>query len=314
MEEISRPLSSATRPDAVAPEPIAIVDVCAGVRVVCGVPRGLTFHAGDYCVLEHDRMQEFGRIVRLVEETEGRHSWHPTGMVIRCATLQDQARAKEGAVMSRMAKETVLAKARHYGEAFHIAQVRYSFDRRVLIVTVVSEERRDLGKLAGELAEELHTRVDIRQIGSRDEAALLGGMGVCGRSLCCGTWLRRFAPINIRMAKVQGLALHPGALSGLCNRLKCCLRYEVEQYRELDGFIPREGALVECPAGRGEVIARNVPLQRVRLRLDSGHIVEYDAREIRKVWRDRGPKVLAKPPVKNEETAHEDSHPQWPES
>lgn len=301
------------KPTTAAAQRVAIVEVAEGTRLACAVPRELAIHEGDQCVMEHDRILEFGRVVKLLAPEERKDRWRPVGVVLRCATLQDQARAKESAVMGRMARETVKAKVRKRGMPLRIVRVRFSFDRAVLMILFTSDERLDLKDLVGELAGELRTRVDIKQIGVRDEAALLGGIGPCGRELCCCSWLRRFDPVNVRMAKTQGIAPNPGAISGMCGRLKCCLRYEFDQYRDLERLVPREGTTVECPAGRGLVISRNPLAQRVKVRLDVDHVVEYDANEVKKVWTGDRRKTDEKDERKAEETGDEDPGAQWAE-
>ncbi|MDI6774628.1 MAG: regulatory iron-sulfur-containing complex subunit RicT [Verrucomicrobiota bacterium] len=302
-----------TKTDPSAGQRIAIVEVAEGVRLACTVPRDLAIHEGDQCVMEHDRILEFGRAVKLLGPEEQRDRWRLAGVALRCATLQDQAKAKESAVMGRMAWETVKSKARKRGITLRIARARYSFDRAVLMILFVSDERLDLKELVGELAGELRTRVDIQQIGARDEASLLGGLGPCGRELCCCAWLRRFDQVNVRMAKAQGIAPNPAVISGMCGRLKCCLRYEYEQYRDLERLVPREGTIVECPAGRGEVVCRNTLARRVKVRLDGDHLVEYDATEVRKVWGDEKRKTEEKDERKSEEIGDEDPGAEWAE-
>jgi len=112
-------------------------------------------------------------------------------------------------------------------------------------------------------------------------------MGPCGRMLCCCTWLKRFESVNVRMAKAQAISLNPASMSGMCGRLKCCLRYEFEQYRDLSRNMPRDGARVECPHGTGRVLSRNILSQRVKVRLEDDRIVEYEAREVHRARRNR---------------------------
>ena len=124
----------------------------------------------------------------------------------------------------------------------------------------------------------------MKQIGVRDEAGIIGGMGICGRKLCCCTWLRDFESVNVKMAKAQRLSLNPAAISGSCGRLKCCLRYEYEQYKEYGRGMPRQGATVDCPEGRGCVVGRDLLTQRLRVCLENQRVITCEADEATEVW------------------------------
>ncbi len=261
----------------------AYIETDDGQTVACQVSDGLAIHDGDLCVFESHRIMDTGQVVRLTQEGKGQTPDPADGKVIRCATLRDQAKAKENAVMSRMARKSCVAAAGKLGQKFRFVRVRYSFDRATLMVTLVAEEERpDIKPLSTALSSELNTRVDVRQIGVRDEAAALGGLGPCGRELCCCTWLQRFESVNVRMAKTQGLSLNSGVISGMCGRLRCCLRYENEQYRQMDRTMPRGGARVECPAGEGRICGKNMLTRKVKVRLESDRVVECDADEVKK--------------------------------
>lgn len=260
---------------------IAYVEVDDGPRLRCYSPPDLAIHEGDQCIVEADRMVEFGRVVRLEECELESSSEKKMPKVLHRATLQDKAKADENALMNKIAMETCTARAEKYELNIRLIRVRYSFDRAVLIVLFKAEERVDCREMVNELAGELRTRVEMKQIGVRDEAGFVGGVGPCGRRLCCSTWLHHFESVNVKMAKIQGLSLNPGAISGMCGRLKCCLRYEYEQYRELGRYLPREGACVQCPGGKGHVIGKNIPAQRVRVRMDDDRVLEYGADEVK---------------------------------
>ncbi len=266
---------------------LAHVDMEDGRTVVCGVEEGLAIHEGDQCLFETERVLDYGRVARLTVDAEALSRETPSGRVVRCATLQDQSKAKENAVLGRMARDTCVAKAEAAGLSVRFVRVRYSFDRALLQAAFVAEDRLDVKELARAIAQELNTRVNLTQIGVRDEAAAIGGMGPCGRPLCCNTWLQGFDSVNVRMAKTQGLSLNPGAISGMCGRLKCCLRYEYGQYREAERRLPPEGAVVDCPAGRGRVCGRNLLKETVKVRLDSERIVDCHGAEARKAGSER---------------------------
>lgn len=243
-------------------------------------PLELAIHPGDSCVVECSRIPEFGQVLQLSEH-EG--SLPPRGTVpilLRRATLQDQARAKENSVVGRMASKTVHKHVEKMGLPMHIVQVRYSFDRSVLHVTFTSDDRVEYGELVKTLAGELRARIEMKSLGVRDAARLVGGMGVCGRALCCKVWLKEFEVVSVKMAKTQRLALNPGTIGGMCGRLKCCLKYEFESYRRASETLPRDGAPVRCQEGCGCVWDKDIMRQRVKVRMDDGRILDCPVEEL----------------------------------
>jgi cell fate regulator YaaT (PSP1 superfamily) len=265
----------------------AEVQIDAGEPIICHSPPDLALHVGDQCVIEENRVPEFGRIVSLQEVEEGGQTGRMP-RILRRATLQDQAKADENAVRNKMAASSCAALAAKQGLTLHFVSVRFSFDRAVLHILFTAEENIDARDLARALSTELHTRVDMKQIGVRDEAGLVGGMGACGRKLCCCTWLRHFESINVKMAKAQGLSLNPATMSGVCGRLKCCLRYEYDAYRQMARGMPRQGATVNCAQGRGQVVGRQMLRQRLNVRLEDGRIVDCPACDATEVWARKG--------------------------
>ena len=279
---------------------LAHIQIEEGSRIVAGMAPELAIHEGDLCVTQIERVLEFGRVIQLEQIEDETVAQKSHASILRCATLQDQAKAKENAVMSKMARDRVMSKAALHHLQIKLIRVRYSFDRSVLMVLFVSEEHAEYKDLIRDLSVELNARIDIRQIGVRDEAALLGGIGSCGRQLCCCTWLRHFESINVKMAKAQGISLNPGAISGMCGRLRCCLGYEYENYRQLERQLPREGACVECSAGKGRVCGRDILRQRVKIRLEDERLVECEPDELRRTWTN--------PHDGREESPNEDTH------
>jgi cell fate regulator YaaT (PSP1 superfamily) len=225
-------------------------------------------------VIDTGDVLEIGRIMTVVEPDDGVVD-SSLPKVVRCATLQDQAKSRENDLMSKMAMDTCQGKADRLGLSMRLVRVRYSFDRNLLMVKFSAEERVDFRELIKELASELHARIEMRQIGVRDEAAMIGGLGTCGRALCCTTWLQKFESINVKMAKAQRVSLNPSAISGMCGRLKCCLRFEYDQYCESSRGIPRDGSIVETSDGCGCVIDQNIMERKVRVRLEDERILDY---------------------------------------
>ncbi len=266
---------------------IATVEVDQGEQVRCYSAPELAIHQGDQCIFETEKMLDSGRIAS-VDEKPGDMPRNAHPRLLRCATLQDQAQARETQLRSKMAMDSCAAKARDQKLPLRLVRVRFSFDRKVLMVMFSAEERVDFRQLVKDLSGELHARIEMRQIGVRDEAALIGGMGPCGRVMCCCTWLRNFESINVKMAKTQRLSLNPNAISGMCGRLKCCLRYEHESYLECGRGMPRDGATVECTDGRGFVIDRNILSRTVKVRLEDERVIEYAVDDVRVIDDRRG--------------------------
>lgn len=255
-----------------------------GTRVVADVPAELAIHRNDPCILDCEGIQEFGRVARLDKAPKPQPE-RRRPRVVRCATLQDLARSSENAQHVRMAEKTCEEAARHCKVRLKISRIRYSFDRSVLTVRYTAEENTDAREVVREIGQKLGVHVDMRQLGVRDDASIVGGVGTCGRNLCCCSWLSGFEAVNVRMAKAQGVSLNPNTMSGNCGRLKCCLRYEFGQYEELGRDLPRPGWAVDTPDGPGEVFGCDVLRQRVRVRLETGRIAEYGAGEVKPDWR-----------------------------
>ncbi len=262
-----------------SPARIAMVAVGVGVPTKCLSPEGLAIHEGDQCILDNEGVLECGPIVKL-HEIGPRDDAPRLPRLVRRATLQDLSREKETALLSKMAIGACAEAIRKLGLPMRLVDVRYSFDRRVLGILFSAEDRVDFRDLIKELAGQLETRVRMKQIGVRDEAGIIGGLGPCGRMLCCCSWLRRFESINVRMAKTQRISMNPTAIGGMCGRLKCCLRYETDQYQDMDRHLPRDGERVKCPDGIGVVIDKDILRQRVRVKLEDLRVVECAAADI----------------------------------
>lgn len=250
----------------------------------CWSPAELAIHDGDQCVVARGDIVEFGRVMEIEERDAPAPAGRDAPRLLRRATLQDQSKAEENVLHSKMALKSCGKIAERMGLKIRLVRGHYSFDRSVLMVEFTSEERLDLRELARQIGEEVRARVELKQLGVRDEAGIIGGMGPCGRELCCSSWIRRFASINVKMAKTQGLSLNPAAIGGCCGRLKCCLGYEYETYRELSKHVPAKGARVRCPEGEGCVEDRSVLRQEVRVFLDDKRVVQCRADEVREIW------------------------------
>jgi len=249
----------------------------------CMSPADLAIHPGDQCIIDDHHILEYCRIVTVVPVESNEKPCDKMPVIIRRATLHDRSKAEENAVVGRMARVTCRRKAQDLKLDLRILHVRYSFDRVVLTVTFVAEGRIDFRELVRLLASELACRIEMKQLGVRDVARTTGGMAVCGRHLCCCSWMKNFEAVNIKMAKNQRLSLNPGTISGMCGRLKCCLRYENDAYRQMSQSMPHDRSRVMCPAGEGMVIDLNVISRRVKVCLADGRVLEYDAAETKEI-------------------------------
>ncbi|HLK12974.1 MAG TPA: regulatory iron-sulfur-containing complex subunit RicT [Candidatus Binatia bacterium] len=185
------------------------------------------------------------------------------GRVLKKADARDLAREDRGLQREREQQRAALEIARRHRLAAKLVKVEGSADGSRLTVFLAADERLDLRDLGRDLAEHLRLRVEVKQIGARDEAKVAGGVGVCGRELCCSSWLREFQAVTVKMVKEQGLSLNPSKLAGQCGRLKCCLRYEYQTYQELRRALPAVGARVESVRGSGKVLRQNILKQTV---------------------------------------------------
>jgi len=212
---------------------------------------------GDWVVVETERGMALGQVASLPCEAEPLPG-QALKKVLRRAGERDILRYEQNCELEGYAFQVCLEKIREKGLPMKLVDVEYLFDGSKAIFYFTAEQRVDFRELVRELAREFHTRIEMRQIGVRDEAKLVGGVGPCGRELCCATWLTQFSPVSVRMAKEQDVALNPTKISGVCGRLMCCLGYEHEQYKREAKRFPRLGKTVETPRGIGKVVRRNV--------------------------------------------------------
>ncbi|MGQ9489225.1 MAG: PSP1 domain-containing protein [Anaerolineae bacterium] len=217
-------------------------------------PQGLTdLKPGDAVVVETSRGRTLGKIVFAPKEVEPAAISGTLKPVIRKATAWDLVQQDQMAHREPEALQLCRQRARALGLPIKVIRVEFSFDGSSAIVYFTSEQRVDFRNLVHELSQALRTHVEMRQVGVRDEAKFLGGIGRCGRELCCSTWLREFAPVSIKMAKAQDLPINAPEVSGVCGRLLCCLAYENDFYVEARRHLPRVNSVVQTPQGPGKV-------------------------------------------------------------
>jgi len=213
---------------------------------------------GDYVIVEADRAQEYGQVVSEPEIFSDNRVEKNFKKVIRIANPQDLKQIQENKQKVKDAFSICSKKIAERKMEMKLVNAEYFFDRSKIIFYFTAEGRVDFRELVKDLAKIFKARIELKQIGVRDEAKLFGGFGACGKELCCRRFLKNFEPVTIKMAKEQGLPLNPPKLSGICGRLMCCLSYEYKTYKELSKSLPKEGDRINTPEGRGRVISINI--------------------------------------------------------
>ncbi|GFI37314.1 stage 0 sporulation family protein [Lachnospiraceae bacterium 50-23] len=249
-------------------------------------PGKLSISNGDKVIVETARGVEFGSVVVGEKEVEDDKITLPLKPVIRIATEEDIKKEEKNREKEKEAFQICLEKIRKHGLEMKLIDAEYTFDNNKVLFYFTADGRIDFRELVKDLASVFRTRIELRQIGVRDETKIRGGIGICGRPLCCHTYLAEFAPVSIKMAKEQNLSLNPTKISGVCGRLMCCLTNEEETYEELNSHLPSNGDHVTTPEGlKGDVQSVNVLRQLVKVIVtldnDEKEIREYKASELR---------------------------------
>lgn len=249
-------------------------------------PGKYNIHTGDKVIVETARGVEFGAVVTGQKDVEDDKITQPLKPVIRIATQDDIRKEEKNREKEKEAFGICLEKIRKHGLEMKLIDAEYTFDNNKVLFYFTADGRIDFRELVKDLASVFRTRIELRQIGVRDETKIRGGIGICGRPLCCNTYLSEFAPVSIKMAKEQNLSLNPSKISGVCGRLMCCLTNEEETYEELNSRLPSNGDHVTTPEGlRGDVQSVNVLRQQVKVIVtldnDEKEIREYKASELR---------------------------------
>ncbi len=234
---------------------------------------------GDAVIVEGSRGEEFGQIKRAPAVREDA-AQQKLPRVLRLATPDDVALRDENARQAELALLRSRERVQSRGLPMKLLRAEYAFDRSQITFYFEAEGRIDFRELVKDLAAQIRTRIQLHQVGARDAARLVGGIGPCGRALCCSSWMPEFAPVTMKMAKEQSLFLNPTKFSGVCGKLMCCLRFEYDTYRETKAQLPSVGAEVETPLGRGRVTDLNVLKEAVLVTLPSGTIREFPATEV----------------------------------
>ncbi|MCF0146926.1 MAG: stage 0 sporulation family protein [Clostridium sp.] len=233
-------------------------------------PSGLEVKKGDFVVVETARGIEFGECVIGIKEIPESDIVAPLKSVIRVAEEADINKHKENKVKEKDALEICLKKVEEHKLNMKLIDVEYTFDNNKVIFYFTADGRVDFRELVKDLATIFKTRIELRQIGVRDEAKMLGGLGPCGRPLCCSTFLGDFASVSIKMAKEQNLSLNPTKISGICGRLMCCLNYEQSTYEDIRKRLPKAGSIVSMGDFKGEVVSNNTVKESVKVKYKRG--------------------------------------------
>lgn len=235
----------------------------------------------DRVIVQVGEYLECAKVVIASKWCQDQDATQPSIDLLRKATARDLEVVKRNQIDEALAFRICKGKIREAALEMKLVKAQYSFDRQKLTFLFAAANRVDFRSLVRELASTFHTRIELRQIGARDEAKILGGIGPCGRPLCCSTFLGDFVPVSIKMAKDQDLSLNTAKISGICGRLMCCLNFENETYEELKKQMPDYGQEIETPDGRGKVVGLQLLSQVVKVRLfKENRTVEYPFEEL----------------------------------
>ena len=248
-------------------------------------PADFQVKVGDHVIVETARGIEYGSVVQGIREVADDKVIMPLKSVIRIATEEDDKKAIENNEKEKKAFKICKEKIAKHGLEMKLIETEYTFDNNKVLFYFTADGRIDFRELVKDLASVFKTRIELRQVGVRDETKMLGGIGICGRPLCCNTYLSEFIPVSIKMAKEQSLSLNPTKISGICGRLMCCLKNEKEAYEELNSNLPDIGEKVKTFDGfKGEVVSVNVLRQKVKIVVevdDEREIKEYAIDELK---------------------------------
>ena len=251
-----------------APVTVCDIQFRTGTKTYFFDPGNFTVSTGDEVIIDTSRGPEFGRCVHGNHEVQPNEIVAPLRPVIRIATAQDKRVDAENRQREKRALEICQQKVTELGLEMQLVSAEYAFDGSKILFFFTADGRVDFRELVKALASILRTRIELRQIGVRDKAKMVGGLGICGRPFCCREFLEDFQPVSIKMAKTQNLSLNPTKISGTCGRLMCCLNYEQAAYEDLLKTAPKAESLVDTPDGRGTVTDVNLLRQSVKVRLE----------------------------------------------
>ena len=252
------------------PQEHEVVDIQfrPGQKIYFFDPAGLKLKAGDHVIIDTSRGMEYGYVTGGNHKIARKDIVAPLRQVIRIANDQDEKAAEAHRETEKKAFSVCMQKIMELELDMQLVSAECSFDGTRILFFFTADERVDFRELVKMLANTFHTRIELRQIGVRDKAKMVGGLGICGRPFCCASFLDDFQPVSIKMAKTQSLSLNPTKISGTCGRLMCCLKYEQDAYEDLLRTAPKQDSFVDTPEGRGTVTEVDLLRQRVKVRLE----------------------------------------------
>ena len=250
---------------------VQVVDIQfrPGQKIYFFDPAGKVYAAGDHVIIDTARGPEYGICTAGNHAISQKDVVSPLRPVLRKATAQDEKAVAENQAMEKKAYEFCLEQIAQQQLDMQLVSAECAFDGSKILFFFTADERVDFRELVKSLASNFHTRIELRQIGVRDKARMVGGLGICGRPFCCATFLDDFQPVSIKMAKTQNLSLNPTKISGTCGRLMCCLKYEQDAYEDLIRTSPKAESFVDTPDGRGTVVELDLLRQRVKVRMEN---------------------------------------------
>ena len=253
------------------PADVQVVDIQfrPGQKIYYFDPNGIDCKTGDHVIIDTARGPEFGTCVAAAHTIPSKDVVAPLRPVLRLATAHDEKVAAENQAKGKKAYEVCLQKIAEHNLDMQLVSAECAFDGSKLLFFFTADERVDFRELVKNLASVFHTRIELRQIGVRDKAKMVGGLGICGRPFCCASFLDDFQPVSIKMAKTQNLSLNPTKISGTCGRLMCCLKYEQDTYESLIRSSPKPESFVDTPEGRGTVVEVDILRQRVKVQMEN---------------------------------------------
>ena len=257
-----------TVPEAETTAEVVDIQFRQGQKVYYFDPAGFTCKAGDHVIIDTARGPEYGICTGGNHRIPMKDVVAPLRCVLRLATPEDEKTVARNRAEEKRAYEICLQKIADHGLDMQLVSAEYAFDGSKILFFFTADERVDFRELVKNLASIFHTRIELRQIGVRDKAKMVGGLGICGRPFCCASFLDDFQPVSIKMAKTQNLSLNPTKISGTCGRLMCCLKYEQEAYEDLLRNAPKLESFVDTPDGRGTVVEVDLLRSRVKVRME----------------------------------------------
>jgi cell fate regulator YaaT (PSP1 superfamily) len=260
---------------------MAVIKVCLGPGSLCCLadPGPLSLKPEDRVMIEHENILRMGKVVGVYADVD-LHLPGQLKTLVRVATPEDLAQEEKNRLLEQRALQFCQERVEVHKLPIYLVKVECLFDASKIIFFFTAPGRVDFRELVKDLVQEYRTRIELRQIGVRHRAKMVGGLGICGRGLCCASFLRDFEPVSVRMAKEQQLSLNPSKISGICGRLMCCLTYEYSSYQELRKSLPKVGKRLQAPDGEGKIIRYNFIRETVTLEMEDRREVEFSLSEL----------------------------------